>query len=529
MRTVRLKMLLLLAACAVALAAVSLIALNGLGDSRFDPAPSKSARVPDPRGGRVRAGRPLAATAHPNIVFVLTDDLTTDLLRYMPTVRAMQRAGLTFKDYFVSDSLCCPSRSSIFTGNFPHNTHVFGNAGPEGGFNQFYARGEEYDTFAVALQHAGYRTAMMGKFLNGYLEPSAHVAPTYIPPGWNQWDVAGEGYHEFNYYLNENRTLHWFGDQPKDYLTDVLARRGADFINRVAGSGHPFFLELATFSPHSPFVPAPRDVSLFPDVRVPRGPNFDVLPTNAPTWLAGHPLLSATQIERLNHVFRLRVQDVQSIDDMVRKIESTLAIDGLSRDTYIVFSSDNGLHMGQYRLTTGKLTAFDTDIRVPLIVVGPGVAAGAQTDAMAENVDLAKTFARIGGTTMSDDGHSLVPLFGGRTPVGWRNAILVEHHGPDLHHSDPDYQRWPAGNPTTYEAMRTHDFLYVEYRNGEREFYNLRTDPYELHNIADELNPIQSAALHADLQKLEQCRGLECWTAMHVRPLAAMPSIRRFR
>src|SRR6202021_479450 len=103
--------------------------------------------------------------------FVLTDDLSTDLLRYMPTVRAMQRAGLTFKDYFVSDSLCCPSRSSIFTGNFPHNTHVFGNAGPEGGFNQFYARGEEYDTFAVALQRAGYRTAVRGKFPNAHLDP----------------------------------------------------------------------------------------------------------------------------------------------------------------------------------------------------------------------------------------------------------------------------------------------------------------------------------------------------------------------
>jgi N-acetylglucosamine-6-sulfatase len=524
MRTVRLKVILVLAACAAALAVGSAIAFAPAGASRSERAPAP--RVPQlsahPTSGPAK--HTLSANSRPNIVFVLTDDLSNDLLQYMPTVQAMQRDGLTFNDYFVSDSLCCPSRSSIFTGNFPHNTHVFGNTGREGGFNQFYRRGEEHDTFAVALKNAGYRTAMMGKFLNGYLEPSEHVAPTYVPPGWTQWDVAGYGYREFNYYLNQNGELHWYGAQASDYLTDVMARRGAAFIDNAAGSGRPFFLELATFAPHSPFVPAPRDASLFPGVKAPEGRNFDALPANAPTWLAGHPPLTATQIQTIDDDFRLRVQDVQSIDEMIETIESTLAEDGLSRDTYIVFSSDNGLHMGQYRLMPGKLTAFDTDIRVPLIIVGPGVRTGSQTDAMAENVDLAKTFAQIGGTSMSNDGHSLVPLFGGRTPSGWRNAILVEHHGPDLRHSDPDYQRWPAGNPTTYEAMRTHDFLYVEYRNGEREFYNLRTDPYELDNIADELTPVQLATLHADLQKLEQCRGAGCWTAMHVAPLGGIPS-----
>jgi N-acetylglucosamine-6-sulfatase len=525
MRTVRFKLLLVLAACVVALGVGSAIAFDSAGASRAPRAhvpPVHLASAPPPIA--VRPKHQLSPTSRPNIIFVLTDDLSNDLLRYMPSVEAMQRDGLTFNDYFVSDSLCCPSRSSIFTGNFPHNTHVFGNSGRQGGFNQFYRRGDEHHTFAVALKNAGYRTAMMGKFLNGYLAPTAHVAPTYIPPGWDQWDVAGYGYREFNYYLNENGTLQWYGDRPTDYLTDVLARKGSEFINRSAGSGQPFFLELSTFAPHSPFVPAPRDASLFPDVTAPEGPNFDVLPLNAPTWLAGHPPLTETQTETINEDFRLRVQDVQSIDQMIQTIEDTLTQDGLSRNTYIVFSSDNGLHMGQYRLMPGKLTAFDTDIRVPLIVVGPEVRSGSQTDAMAENIDLAKTFAELGGTTMSGDGHSLVPLLGGRTPSGWRNAILVEHHGPDLKHSDPDYQRWPAGNPTTYEAMRTHDFLYVEYRNGEREFYNLQTDPYELDNIVDELSPAQLGVLHTDLDALERCRGAGCWTAMHVAPLAGIPS-----
>jgi arylsulfatase A-like enzyme len=511
------------------LVAIALAALVG-GLLAAGPSANTS-RSPGLPPGAVPVPRLLAPTAQPNIVFVLTDDLSMNLLRYMPVVQAMQSDGLTFNDYFVSDSLCCPSRSSIFTGNFPHDTGVFGNVGAHGGFRVFHARGEEQHTFAVALQRAGYRTAMMGKYLNGYLQGSTGVSPTYVPPGWNEWDVAGNAYPEFNYALNENGLLVEYGDEPTDYLTDVLARKGVDFINQAAAADQPFFLELSTFAPHHPFTPAPRDADLFPGLTAPRGPSFDTLPTNAPRWLAGHPPLSADQLTRIDHAFRARVQDVQAVDDMISAIEAAVRADGLRNNTYIVFSSDNGLHTGEYRLMPGKLTAFDTDIRVPLVVVGPGVPAGARTDAMAENIDLAKTFTALGGTDLPGDGHSLVPLLGGTTPLDWRNAILVEHHGPDLHGQDPDYQGFPAGSPTTYEAMRTHDYLYVEYRDGEREYYDLRTDPYELHNIAGQLTPAALAGLHAELLAIEECHtGAACWTAMHVSPfLPARRSRHRHR
>ncbi len=181
---------------------------------------------------------------------------------------------------------------------------------------------------------------------------------------------------------------------------------------------------------------------------------------------------------------------------MIRKIEKALAAHGQLRNTYIVFSSDNGLHTGEYRLNPGKLTAFDTDIHVPLVIAGPGVPQGASSDAMAENVDLAKTFEGIAGTAMDSDGHSLLPVMGGVTPADWRNAILVEHHGPDLDgggDSDPDSQDHLSGNPPSYEAMRTPHYLYVEYRDDEREFYDLRTDPYELHNLVSSLSAAQLA------------------------------------
>jgi N-acetylglucosamine-6-sulfatase len=463
---------------------------------------------------------------HPNIVFVLTDDLSMDLLPYMPQVQALQADGMTFNNYFVSDSLCCPSRSSIFTGEFPHDTGVFTNAGPFGGLNAFYNHGDEDRTFNLTLQRAGYRTAMMGKYINGYLQgPGRSPIPsTGVPPGWSEWDVAGWGYREFNYELNIDGTVHYFGDAPRDYLTDVIARRGVRFIDRSAATGTPFFLELATFAPHTPYVPAPRDAHLFPGLMAPRPPSFDVLPTDPPSWLAGHPPLTDHQMRRINWVFRRRVQDVQAVNDMIDQVRTALQADGLADDTYIVFSSDNGLHTGEYRLTPGKLTAFDTDIHVPLVVTGPGVPADTATDAMTENIDLAETFAEMAGTTMdTGDGHGLLALIKGQIPTDWRNAILVEHHGPKPDPDDPDQQDRESGDPSSYEAMRNPNFLYAEYRDGEREFYDLRTDPFELDNLAASLSPVQLASLHADLTQLEDCHGATaCWAAGHLQAMFAL-------
>jgi N-acetylglucosamine-6-sulfatase len=505
-------------ACAALLAALAGLS-TAAGATRSGGAGSGGARItPGP--------------SHPNIVFVLTDDMSMDLLRFMPHVLAMQRDGLTFEDYFVSDSLCCPSRSSIFTGEFPHDTGVWGNFGRQGGFRAFLRNGDERHTFALALQRAGYETAMMGKYLNGYLDGGRHhsdgararvVRPTYIPPGWSEWDVAGWGYPEFNYRMNENGSIHRFGSRPSDYLTDVLARRGVAFIDRATADQRPFFLELATFTPHYPYVPAPQDARAFRGLRVPRPPNFDRLPTHPPRWLRGRPRLRARQIARIDKVFRLRAQDMLSVDRMIARIEATLAATGVARDTYLVFSSDNGLHTGEYRLMPGKLTAFDTDIHVPLVVVGPGVPAGARSDAMTENIDLAETFAQIGGTSVAGDGSSLLGLLHGGSPVGWRNAVLVEHHGPGLSIFDPDFQLPDSGNPPSYEAMRTRTFLYVEYADGEREFYDLRSDPFELHNLAYRLSRPEILSLHTELRALKRCHGTPaCWAAMHV---AAAPGL----
>jgi arylsulfatase A-like enzyme len=501
------------------------LTLAGCGGSREDPARFGISLLP--ASVRPSAAVRRADRARPNIVFVLTDDLSLDLLRFMPHVRAMERDGLTFRNYYVSDSLCCPSRASILTGRYPHNTHVLNNTGRNGGFRIFYRRGEEQHTFALALQRAGYLTAMMGKYLNGYLQERsgrhdgsvADVPGGYVPPGWNEWSVAGWGYPEFNYELNQGGKVFHFGHQPDDYLTDVLAKKGTQFIQTAADRHQPFFLELATFAPHFPYVPAPRDAHDFPGLKAPRPPSFDVLPTHAPLWLSHHAPLTRRQIRLINRVFRRRAQDVQAVDLMIAEIEQELRDTGQAGNTYVIFSSDNGLHTGEYRLTPGKLTAFDTDIRVPLVVMGPGVAPGTATSAIAENVDLARTFAAIAGARMRTDGRSLLGLFHGRRPANWRNAALIEHQSPRITTIDPDFQQPSSGRPTTYEAMRTRDYLYVEYADGELEFYDLRRDPFELHNIAGSLTPGQLLQLHLELVAMERCRGAACWAATHVAPL----------
>ncbi len=461
-----------------------------------------------------------APAAPPNVVFVLTDDLSWNLVQYLPQVKKLQADGLTFNDYTVTDSLCCPSRSSILTGRFPHDTGVFTNGGADGGFGYFHNHGEESQTFATALQAKGYRTAMMGKYLNGYL-PADTLGGTrpYVPPGWTEWDVAGNGYPEFNYNLNENHTVVHYGSRPQDYLTDVLARKGSTFIANSAAAHQPFLLEVATFAPHAPYTPAPRDATAFPGLTAPRGPAFNTLPTDAPPWLAGRAALTAAEKADIDASFRKRAQAVQAVDRMIGLLRAALTKAGVAGNTYVVFSSDNGYHMGQYRLNPGKMTAFDTDIRVPLVVAGPGVAAGKTSAAQVENIDLAPTFQQAAGAPVPSnvDGRSLLGLLHGGPASGWRTAALVEHHGPDALAGDPDLPAPGSGNPPSYEAIRTGRYTYVEYADGSREYYDRAADPLELHNIVGTLSPGQLTRLHGSLVKLANCHGGgACWAAGHV-------------
>jgi arylsulfatase A-like enzyme len=451
------------------------------------------------------------SAAHPNIVFVLTDDLSSDLVEYMPHVRALEQRGMTFTNYTVTDSLCCPSRASIFTGEFPHNTGVRSNLAPDGGYPAFARHHDGAKTFAVALEKAGYLTGFEGKYLNSYDVRRSPANQT----GWDFWEpIGGGGYFGYHYSMSLDGKLVRFGADPSDYANYTLGHYALRFVHDAVARTRPFMLEVASYSPHAPSVPAPRDRGRSPNVEAPRTPRWNTLPTDAPPWLAAHEPLDRDQIAWLDHSYERRVEAVQSVDRMIGHIERELRRSHQFRNTVFVFSSDNGYHMGDYTLTSGKMTAFDTDINVPLVVAGPGIEPGSVNAAAVENIDLAPTFEQLAGVTIPKqavDGHSFVPLLHGRR-VPWRTYAGIEHLNPGTESGDPDRQRWLSGHLPSYTAVRTAGFTYVVYANGEREFYDRTTDPWELHNTYAQLSAARVATLNRVVRALTSCRGYaQCW------------------
>ena len=490
---------------------VSLSAVVSLVGAGATPALADATPVPSP------APTTAAATPKPpNIVFVLTDDLEPSLLKYMPTVRSMQKAGASFSDYTVSDSLCCPSRTSIFTGQYPHTSGVYTNGGDDGGYQTFDKFGLTDQTYAVALQKAGYRTGFMGKYLNGYDPKAGDGTPgSNVPKGWNEWDVAGNGYGEFGYTLNENGREVAYGTRPQAYLTDVLSTKGQNFILNASASGKPFALEVATFAPHSPYTPAPRDAKKYKGLKAPRSKAFNEKHmSDKPAWIRDRKKLTKAQVAKLDTVYRKRAQSVRSVDLMLSRLRGTLRATGQLDNTYVVFSSDNGYHLGQHRLPAGKQTAYKTDIVVPLVLTGPGVE-HATIGRPAQNVDLAPTFVDVAGAPAlaKADGRSLLPLLRGERPRNWRAYSLVEHHGPNLDPSDPDYAGKNGANPPSYEAITNDRLTYVEYADGEREYYDNHADPQQLVNRWPHLSRTRRAELKSALHHQQTCSGVkECST-----------------
>jgi N-acetylglucosamine-6-sulfatase len=192
---------------------------------------------------------------------------------------------------------------------------------------------------------------MLGKYLNGY-RPVDPVAP-----GWTAWAVAGgAGYRQFNYRLNVDGNVVAYGNEPASYLTDVLGASASRFIKESAGK--PFFVEIATFAPHAPYIPAPRDADAMADLTAPRNPAYNAAPdATTPKWLAALPALSAVDMSNIDRDFRKRAQSVLAVDAMIADLQAAVAAIGEDKNTYFIFSSDNGYHMGEHRLLPGKMTA----------------------------------------------------------------------------------------------------------------------------------------------------------------------------
>ena len=436
----------------------------------------------------------------PNIIFIVTDDMTVEDLEHLPRVKSLLvDPGLTFVRAFVTDSVCTPSRASILTGRYPHNHGALDNVPPLGGFKKFRGDGGEATTFAAWLQAAGYRTGLIGKYLNGY-PGSEH---RYVPPGWDEWFGIFFPEPYYDYQANHGGRLERHGDQPQDYQTDVLAARAVDFVVAPAvGERRPFLLYLAPHAPHQPGRPAPRHETAFADLRAPRPPSFDEADVSAkPGWVRAQPRLSSDTVDRIDDLYRRRLRTLLAVDEMVDRLLRAIAAQGELDSTYVFLTSDNGFQLGAHRLDHGKGDAYEESIRVPLVVRGPGVRPGVRTE-LVLNIDFAPTLAELAGRAAPDgvDGRSLVPLLHGRTtpPGKWRADFLVEH--------------WTAeeGGISPYSALRSDDSLYVEYPDGERELYDLVHDPFELRNTHDTADPARVDRLSRRLAVLKSCARATC-------------------
>ncbi len=479
---------------------------------------------------------------------ILLDDLDAqsyfDAHRFPVFDHELVQRGTTFTHHFVTDSLCCPSRASILRGQLVHNHGTLGNEPPRGGFERFIAAGDEQSTVATWLHDAGYRTALFGKYLNGYPKSTNRG---HIPPGWDEWasPVAGNPYRELGYVMNENGREVRYGTKARDYMVDVLTQKSVDFVRRASAT-EPFFLEIAPYVPHQPATPAPRFANRFAGARAPRTASFDRRAGRSePDWLRTRPPLSPPVVDYTDALYRKRLQDLLAVDDMIRSVVDALRASGRLDSTYLVVTSDNGFHLGQHRLPPGKQTPFEEDIRVPLVVRGPGVPSGARVDAMTATTDLAPTIAALAGAPIPEfvDGRSLVPLLGGDPPpADWRDVALIEHYelvhpprlppdqdpyredAPDAP-SEPDDDAGYAGAALadvprsrlsldvfvpSYQAIRTSRYLYAEYSGGARQLYDLRDDPHELHDLVRTADPALLQRLHDRLAALGRCAGATC-------------------
>ncbi len=452
-----------------------------------------------------------ASRRSPNIVVIMADDLEAGTLAHFPQItRHLVQQGMSFDRFFTADSWCCPSRSSILRSQYVHSHGVWTNTAPEGGFERFNGLGLERSTIGTWMQDAGYRTAYMGKYLNHYPGP---MPETYVPPGWDTWHVPVRGlYNEYGYRLNSDGRPVEYGWGEHDHLADVLAGKASDFI---AADGRPFFLFLAPVAPHLPANPPVRHAEAFTQATAPRPPSFnqeDV--SKEPAWLRDRPPLSQSEMDRADQLYRTRLRAMLGVDDLVGSVMDALAKTGRLRDTYVFFTSDNGFHLGTHRLAQGKTTPFEEAIRVPLVVRGPGLPAGASAGELSATVDLAPTIAELGGARVPPfaEGRSMTPLLRGGRPAGWRENVLVEF-------ARPANRRSAAQTPVPgYRAVRTRRHLYVAYETGEEQLYDLRKDPYQLHNLAACANPGLLKDLRARLDAMRSCSGAACRVADTLTP-----------
>jgi arylsulfatase A-like enzyme len=547
-------------------------------------------------GQKAKAAEPgePAIKPRPSFVVIQTDDQTLDQLyagvepgggvqvQAMPyTLAEIAEKGVTFDRYYDSYPLCTPSRVSLMTGRYSHNNGVRGNVEPNGGYSGFRQNAAITHNVPGWLQAAGYRTIHVGKFLNGYGEPP-YGTKAEEPPGWSAWHTilnSDTDHYFYGYELNDNGSVDGpFGDsgswdtreygerddagcptapvngKPCFYLTDVLSRISDEELLGTPAE-QPFYLQLDYTAPHGDFrrpagpEPATRHYSSMAGAPFPhkRSQGFNEGNVNdKPRFIREAPFISAQEIHTYRTYYQKGLESLRSVDEGVHSVIQTLGAMHRLRNTYIIFTSDNGFFYGEHRLTGGKFLAYEPSTHLPLLIRGPGIKPGTSTGELASVTDIAPTILELAGVKAdkSIDGRSLVPfmedpelrtrrpllfesfvetsdvqqnggapVYEGTTPtVADRPSTAARASGAQARAaSGPTAGASIVAPPKDYEGIRLGPYKYIEWPDGEKELYDINKDPYELNNIVRDSNyfPIR-AFLHAQLINLETCVGRKC-------------------
>ena len=414
--------------------------------------------------------RPIPGAARRNVIFVLVDDLRFDAMGNAghpwletPNIDALARRGVTLPNAFVTTALCSPSRASILTGQYAHRHRVVDNNSPIPAGTTF---------FPQYLQAAGYETAFIGKWHMG--------GESDMPqPGFDRWvSFKGQGS-----YLPTSDGLNVDGRAvpQRGYITDELTDYAIDWLK--GRRERPFFLYLSHKAVHADFVPARRHQGRYagkpftpPATMADTARNYD----GKPMWVRNQrnswhgvdfPYHSDLDIAQY---YRRYAETLLAVDDSLGRIVALLAERKLLDDTLIVFMGDNGFSFGEHGLID-KRTAYETSMRVPLLMAGAGLPAATTVKQVVANIDIAPSILEAAGLAAPPmDGRSFLPLARGeRTP--WRDTLLYEYY-------------WERNFPQTptMHALRGARYKYIRYYGlwDTDELYNLADDPLETRNLA---------------------------------------------
>jgi N-acetylglucosamine-6-sulfatase len=453
--------------------------------------------VPASASEAAATATPARASTRPNIVFITTDDQRADDMQWMPfTRRLLGGSGVTFENGISPHPLCCPARAEFVTGQYGQNNGVHHNKGEQGGYP---ALKDKANTVGRWLDAAGYQTAMVGKYMNGYQPDKASLK------GWDRWNPSIRGVYTFTntrFYNDGSPRLH------TEHVDDVVTSYASSYIREFSGRNAPFFVWASNLAPHDAsvkggdFVPpfaAPRHKGTMKGIDPPSllADSFAQRVVDGPGAFRDASFRTTV---RSRHVHR--IESLQAVDEGVRDIVRTLKRTGEWDDTYIVFTSDNGFMMGEHGLMS-KNYIFEEALRVPMIVKVPGRLSGTISSVPVTSVDLAPTIADLAGVTpqRSVDGVSFAHLLTGESS-DWRDTQLIQT-GTDDPSPEPGWDT---------RGVRTDRYTYgMNVRSGTEQLYDRQVDPFQVVNLASRVEYQQVLEeLRRRTMILKNCAGSAC-------------------